>query len=255
MDWQASRRLRLGLWESVIVDGVGSNFPIYFRNPLTAAVATNTFGIRSSGSNIIVGADLQYRVGRHTLQAQLGLDDFWFNKRAQNRDRYLFTLAGFGPLGHRLAWRALYSQASALALRTFIPSERFADGTVGIGRDFVDNAQLTVQVAMPVGDRLMVSSDVTRLLQGQGSFNDPYPTRQPDGTLIYPTFLVGTVSTTHRLGLGVSGRFGIVDLAASGGINRVSNDGNVAGVTATRVTGAIRATLLFQRMGRFHDLF
>jgi hypothetical protein len=135
------------------------------------------------------------------------------------------------------------------------PYERFADGTVGIGRDFVDNAQLTVQVSMPVGDRLLVSTDVTRLLQGQGDINAPYPARQPDGTLVYPTFLVGTVSTTHRLGVGLSGRFGIVDLAASGGINRVSNDGNVPGLTATRVTGAIRATLLFQRKGRFHDLF
>lgn len=253
VDVQFSRTFRLALWETAIVQGVGSNYAIYFRNPLTAAVATNTFGLRDASSNIIVGADLQRRFGRHTLQAQLALDDFWFNKRNENRDRYLFTIAGFGPLGRTLSWRALYSQASALALRTFNPAERFANGTVGIGRDFTDNAQLTLQVTAPVGRRLLVSGDLTRLLQGEGNLNLPYPTAQPDGTLIYPTFLVGTVEKTHRAGLGVSGRLGIVDLQASGGINRVTNADHVAGRTATRATGAIQVTLRWHRDGRFRD--
>ena len=61
-----------------------------------------------------------------------------------------FTLAAHGPLGSRLGWRALYTQASSLAFRTLDPFENLTDGGVGLGRNFADMDRATVTVTVPV---------------------------------------------------------------------------------------------------------
>ena len=254
LDWQVSRRLTLGLWETVLITGVGRGFEIWYRNLVAPSILTNGFGIRlqNEGSNTIVGPDITWRATRGlTLQGTFALDDLWFNKRDQNRDRWGLTLAAFGPLGSRMAWRAIYSQVSSLALRTFDYSERYADANIGIGRNFTDDDQTSLFVSIPVAHRLIVTPELSFVRQGEGRLNDPYPEAQPTPGFNYPSFLVGTVEKTYRVGLSVVGaRLGPLDVQGVAGVNHVTNSGNIPGVTVTRFLGAIQATLAWSRHGR-----
>jgi hypothetical protein len=254
LDARVSRRLRLALWESIIIAGPGRILETPFANPISPTVIANTFGIQDLKSNVVIGADVHLRLdSRTTLQAQLALDDFLFNTRAQGRDRWALTLAGYGSLGGTLGWRALYTQASSLAFRTFIPEENFVDGTVGTGRNFSDMDLLTVSATVPVGTRLLFTPDLTIQRQGEGRINDPYPTKRPDGVLDYPAWFVGTVERTYRVGLGISGRVLGLDVAGSGGFHHVMNDANRAGITADRLVGSVRVVASWQRRGRLRS--
>lgn len=251
LDARLSRRLRLALWESIIIAGQGRILETPFANPISPTVIANTFGIQDLKSNVIIGADVHLRVGhRTTIQAQLALDDFLFNTRDQGRDRWALTLAAYGPVGRTLGWRALYAQASSLAFRTFIPEENFVDAGVGTGRNFSDMDLVSVSATIPTAAGLLLTPDLTVQRQGEGRIMDPYPLRGPDGVLVYPAWFVGTVERTYRVGLGVSGRVLGLDVTGSGGFHHVVNDQNQAGVTADRFVGTIRLVASWQRGGR-----
>jgi hypothetical protein len=145
----------------------------------------------------------------------------------------------------------LYTQASSLALRTFIPEENFVDGAVGTGRNFSDMDLLSVSATIPATAWLLLTPDLTVQRQGEGRINDPYPTKTADGVLVYPAWFVGTVERTYRIGLGVSGQLLGLDVAGSGGFHHVVNDGNVAGVSANRLVGTLRVVASWRRAGRF----
>jgi hypothetical protein len=251
LDARLSRRLRLALWESIIIAGQGRVLETPFANPISPTVIANTFGIRDLESNVIIGADVHLRLGRSvTAQAQLALDDFLFNTRDEGRDRWALTLAAYGPLGRQLGWRALYTQASSLAFRTFIPAENFADAGVGTGRNFSDMDLLTVAATIPTRTGLLLTPDLTFQRQGEGRINDPYPQRGPGGVLDYPAWFLGTVEKTYRVGLGVSGRVLGLDVTGAGGYHHVTNDGNRPGMTAHRLVGTVRVVATWQRAGR-----
>jgi hypothetical protein len=214
-------------------------------------VLANGFGIADTGSNTMLGADLQWRIaGRTTVQVQLALDDFWFNDRQQKQDRYAFTVMAFGPVGRSAAWRAGYTQVSSLAFRTANPQENFTDLGVGIGRNFSDNDQLSLWVTMPVAHRLVLSPELTVLRQGEGRINDPYPPLV-NGVQVTPMLFIGTVSHTYRAALGLTGRWWPLDVALNAGFHHVTNDQNRPGVTANRFVAQLQATLGWQRRGHF----
>lgn len=250
---RVSRRLELAVWEGSVIAGTGRAFETRYRNPLSSAYLANTLGFGDRG-NVMLGLDAQWRAfGATTLQAQLALDDFWYENRQRNRDRWAFTLQASGPLRTRLGWRATYTQVSSLALRAFNPQENFTDGGVGIGRNFSDMDQLSLWLMVPVRSRWLLTPELTLLRQGEGRINDPYPVPDETGALPTPALFIGTVERTYRLGLGLTGGEGPLRITASGGLHRVNNAGHVAGVSDTRFEGRLRATLEFGRRGTFSD--
>lgn len=250
LEAQFTHRLRVALWESVLIQGVGRTLETPFANPLSISVLANDFGIADTGSNTMIGLDASWRAGRRvTVQTQIAVDDFWFNKRNQKQDRWAFTLAGYGPLGSRLGWRAWYTQVSSLALRTGNPQENFTDQGVGIGRNFSDDDQTSLQLTIPALRSWVLTPELTFQRQGQGRIDDPYPLPDANGNQITPMFLIGTVEHTYRVALGVSGREGPFDLAANAGFHHVTNDQNRAGITANRFVARIKATLAWRRGG------
>ncbi len=250
LEAQLSRRFRMALWEGILIQGVGQNFDFAYANPLAPSVLTNGFGISDQPSNTIIGSDLSWRAfGRTTLQAQLALDDFWFNRREQKQDRWAFTLMGFGPLGRQLGWRALYTQVSSLALRTFSPVENLTDARVGIGRHFTDQDRASLYVSVPVRRRWALTPELTFQRQGEGTIITPYPRLGPDSVQTTPMLFIGTVEKTYRVSLGVSGREGPLDLTADAGFHHMTNDRNQPGVSANRFVGRIQATLAWRRRG------
>jgi hypothetical protein len=241
---QLSRRFSIAPWEGVIVAGADRNFETRFRNPLSISYLANTIGLGDRG-NVMLGLDLRWQAfGRSTLQAQLALDDFWYDDRQRNRDRWALTLAAEGPLLANAAWHALYTQVSSLALRAFNPAENFTDAGVGIGRNFSDQDQLSLRVTLPFRRQWLLTPELTVLRQGEGRINDPYPIIPPPGGILpTPALFIGVVERTYRAALGVSGRSGPLDLLMNAGFHHVVNSGHLAGLSADRFEGRLQVTL------------
>ncbi|HJP56447.1 MAG TPA: hypothetical protein VJ847_05395 [Gemmatimonadales bacterium] len=245
-----TRRFEAGLWESIVVAGVGRNFENRYRNPVSLGYLTNTIGLGAEGNNEMLGLDLHWRaIGRTLLEAQLALDDFYYQRRYENRDRYAFTLAASGPAGSNAAWRAFYTQVSSLALRTFNPTENFTDAGVGLGRNYSDNDQLTLTVSLPAGLHWLVTPELTLLRQGEGAIDDPYPPFGSAGLQATPTLFIGTVERTWRAAIGITGRQGPVDLTANAGFHHVVNAGHEAGTSLNRFEGRLQVTIGISRRG------
>ena len=240
-----SDRFRLGIWETTVIGGIDREFDGRYRNPLSLLLFTNQYGLGSDG-NVLFGFDASWRVGRRaTLQAQLGIDDLQYENTAgatRYPDRWALTVAGFGPLGRTLAWRAFYTQASSLAFRTLDPFENFTDGGVGIGRNFDDMDQLTLTVGLPVRARWMVTPELTLLRQGEGEINDPFPTTDAEAGAL-PQIFIGVVERTWRAAVDLRGRQGPLDLHLNAGLHHVVNAGHEEGRTVNRFEGRLEATL------------
>jgi len=238
-----SPRLTLAPWESNIVAGPGRNFESRYRNPLSVGYLANTIGL-GDRSNVMLGLDIHWQAWRRTLlQAQLALDDFWYDNRERNRDRWALTLGAEGALGSAWAWHVLYTQVSSLALRTFNPAENFTDGGIGVGRNFSDQDQLTFRLTIPVRSRWLLAPELTVLRQGEGQINDPYPVPDANGVLSTPALFIGVVERTYRAAVTLSGRSGPFDLMANAGFHHVVNSGHESGNTVDRFEGRLQATL------------
>ena len=245
-----SRRLTLSPWEGIIVAGPERIFETRYRNPLSLGYLANTIGF-GDRSNVMLGLDIHWLAfGRTTLQAQLALDDFWYDDREQNRDRWALTLGGQGPLGSGAAWQALYTQVSSLALRAFNSADNFTDGGVGIGRNFSDQDQLTLRATLPVRGEWLVAPELTLLRQGEGRIEDPYPVLDVNGVLPTPALFIGVVERTYRAAVGLVGRTGPLDLAATAGFHHVVNSEHQEGNSVDRFEGRIQATLGLSRGGQ-----
>jgi hypothetical protein len=246
-----SKRLSMALWEGFVLAGSDRNFETRYRNPLSLNYLASTIGLGDRG-NVLLGTDIRWQAfGRTTLNAQLVLDDFWYQNREQNRDRWGFTLGAEGPLSSVAAWHAFYTQVSSLALRAFNPHENFTDAGVGIGRNYSDNDQLTLRVTFPVRTAWLLGPELTILRQGEGRINDPYPVADANGVLATPALFIGTVERTYRAAVGLSGGTGPLEVTADAGLHHVVNSGHQAGVTEDHFVGRIQATLGFSRRGAF----
>ncbi|HEY7479798.1 MAG TPA: hypothetical protein VH680_04725 [Gemmatimonadales bacterium] len=238
-------RFRFGVWETTVLAGTDREFDGRYRNPLSLLLLANQFGLGADG-NVMLGFDAAYRIGKGTtVEAQVGLDDIQYeNAPPETRypNRWAFTVAAHGPLGSRLAWRALYTQASSLAFRTLNPFENFTDGGVGLGRNFADMDRVTLTVTIPAGTRWLLTPELTLQRQGEGEINDPFPA-SPEEAGALPQLFIGTVERTWRAAMAVSGRQGPLDLRASAGVHHVVNAGHQAGRTDNRFEGRLQATL------------
>lgn len=244
-----SRRLTIAPWEGIIVAGPDRTFETRYRNPLSLGYLANTIGF-GDRSNVMLGLDVQWQAfGRTTLQAQLALDDFWYDERERNRDRWALTVGALGPLGTVAGWQVWYTQVSSLALRAFNRADNFTDGGIGVGRNFSDQDQLTLRATLPVRHDWLIAPELTLLRQGEGRIDAPYPVPDPNGVLPTPALFIGVVERTYRAAVALTGRTGPVDLAASAGFHHVVNSGHQEGESVNRFEGRIQATLGFSRGG------
>jgi hypothetical protein len=246
-----SRRLTLGLWEGVVLAGADRNFETRYRNPLSISYLANTIGLGDRG-NVILGTDIHWRAFRRaTFEAQLAIDDISYQNRGgpdRVPDRWALTLAAFGPFGSTWGWRAWYTRASSLAFRTFDPFENFTDHGVGLGRNFADMDQLSASLSVPLAGRWLVSPDLTVLRQGEGDINAPFPS-SPVELAQTPEIFIGVVEKTFRLGLGLHGRQGPLDVMADAGLHHINNWRHEEGRTVNRFEGRIQLTLGLRREG------
>ncbi|HLS48151.1 MAG TPA: hypothetical protein VK012_06500 [Gemmatimonadales bacterium] len=246
-----SNRVELAAWEGNILAGPDRNFDTRYRNPLSFGYLANTVGLGDRG-NEILGLDVTVRPSSGlALEGQLAIDDFWYQDRDRNRDRWALTVGARGRAPAGASWRLLYSQVSSLALRAFNRAENFTDAGTGIGRNFSDNDQITIQLAVPVRSSWLFSPDLTLFRQGEGRIEDPYPV-QPELSGTRALF-IGVVEKTWRAGLRMSGQEGPFALSADAGLHHVTNAGHVAGASDTRFEARVQATVGISWSGEIGD--
>ncbi|HEU4829607.1 MAG TPA: hypothetical protein VFT04_10450 [Gemmatimonadales bacterium] len=236
-----SDRVEVAAWEGNVLAGADRNFETRYRNPLSFGYLANTVGLGDRG-NEILGLDATWRAAQGmALEAQVAIDDFWYQDRDQNRDRWALTVGARGRAPAGASWRLLYTQVSSLALRAFNNAENFTDAGVGLGRTFSDNDQLTLRLAVPVRTSWIFSPELTLFRQGEGRIEDPYPV-QPE-LASTPALFIGTVERTLRAGVAVSGREGPLEVTGDAGIHHVSNAGHVEGASETRFEARVQVTV------------
>ncbi len=253
LDAKLSGRLRLGLWETVVVAGVDRDFDGRFRNPVSLLLLANQYGLGDRENNIMVGLDASWRVGRRVnLAGQLAIDDLQYRNRGgatRYPDRYAVTLQADGALGRTASWRALYTQVSSLAFRSGSPDQNFLDGGVGIGRTHDDYDQVSVAVGFPFGSAWLLSPAVTMIRQGEGRIQAPAPASQTVEAGNTPHLFIGTVERSYRFAINASGVLGPLHLNSSAGVHRRLNADHVPGRTDTRFEGRLFLTLGLLRRG------
>ncbi|HEU5170683.1 MAG TPA: hypothetical protein VFU46_09100, partial [Gemmatimonadales bacterium] len=112
-----------------------------------------------------------------------------------------------------------------------------------------------VRVSVPVLRSFLVTPELGFQRQGEGSLDDPFPSRIPDprtelGIIDVPGLFIGTVEKTFRVGVGVAGRRGPVELAGDVAYHHVTNAINQPGTTVDRVVARVQATVAWRREGR-----
>jgi hypothetical protein len=250
LDLRLSRRVTVGLWETVLIAGKDREFESIFRNPFSLSLLANTYGFGARG-NVMVGADATWRaIGATTLRAELAVDDLNYNERGnpdRAPDRLALALGAGGPLGARLSWSALYALATSTAFRAADPFESFVDAGTGIGRNATDYDRFAVRVGIPVGGRWLVQPEASLLRQGEGRLTDPFPPPGERGTT--PQLFTGTMQRTWAIGARLDGGAGPLDLAARAGYHHVQNAAHARGATDHRFEGRLQATLRLGRRG------
>ncbi len=241
------KNLDLAIWESAVSQRAGGGIDPAILNPFLLWTFGPQFGL-GGHRNTMIGGDATWRPSRHLLlEAQGAIDDFTFFGSNPYPSRFGLGLTGSGPLGRRLSWRASYAMNSSLAYHTFNPNENFTDGGVGIGRNFIDNDQFSLSLAVPLRASWLVSPQLELLRQGEGGIDQPFPDGDTAATL--PLLFIGTRRDTWQVGVGVSGQERGLALSGLAGLQHVKNAGHQAGVTETRVVGRIQATLGFRLGG------
>jgi hypothetical protein len=241
--------LTLAIWENSVTAGRDLQFEPSNLNPLLLYIFAAQFG-RKDNSNSMVGGDAHWRIHRTLLlEGQAVIDDWRFglNRSAGETprpNRWGLSVTASGPLGTAMAWRGSYTMVSSLAFHTQNPTQNFTDGGVGIGRNFPDNGLLSLTVMVPVRERWLLTPEADIQVQGEGRLDQPFP--EGAALTATPEWLIGTVATTWRLAIGVSGQPGPLGLSAVAGFHHITNAGNQAGVTLNRFEGRVTATIGFR---------
>jgi hypothetical protein len=249
LDVRVRSNLTLAIWENSVTAGRDLQFEPSNLNPLLLYIFAAQFG-RKDNSNSMVGGDAHWRIHRTLLlEGQAVIDDWRFglNRSAGETprpNRWGLSVTASGPLGTAMAWRGSYTMVSSLAFHTQNPTQNFTDGGVGIGRNFPDNGLLSLTVMVPVRERWLLTPEADIQVQGEGRLDQPFP--EGAALTATPEWLIGTVATTWRLAIGVSGQPGPLGLSAVAGFHHITNAGNQAGVTLNRFEGRVTATIGFR---------
>jgi hypothetical protein len=78
--------------------------------------------------------------------------------------------------------------------------------------------------------------------QGEGRLTDPFPAAEASAGDV-PTLFIGTVETTWRAALGLSGAYGQLRAAGNVGVHYVQDADHVAGESRTDIVARLRVTI------------
>jgi hypothetical protein len=242
--------LHLGNWElagseSYLYSGVSRGFEPTLANPF------NIFGLswrneRQTG-NLGLGGEASLRTNRFgTLAGQVFIDDLQIDHtcdpNCKQPSSYGVTLTAEGlPLSGDQRWFASYTRVSNLAYNNKNPDEHYEVFGVGLGRGFSDYDEARLGLDLAIVPRTPLRLYVAHRRQGEGSYNQPFPL--PADYAATPGMFDGVIMGVTRLGLSGASRWRDFELGSDVGINHITNDFHITGVTSTRLEGRLKVTI------------
>ena len=232
------------LWQGTLISGDKRSLEFWFVNPLKFAKQTvQEEGVRA---NNLLGLDLEVRPrGWPRLGLSLLVDDFQLIGSSTNDEppSYAFTLAATGPIFGGLG-SLTYTQVSNLVYRTPDPTETVMRRSVGLGRNFSDYDETSVNARWIIKPGILVGPEFTLLRQGEGDFRNPFP---PDSlNSVTPTIFDGVVENTWRAA--VWGQLLLpFSLAAQfdAGVHHITDYQHQESETTTRFVGSVALRFRF----------
>jgi hypothetical protein len=244
---RVTKRLSLALWETGILAGRDRSFEPGFRNPLLLFSFPLQLGLPDD-RNTIIGGDLAWRTpGGVLLEGQAMIDDRWrtaadsVTGEGKHPGRWAVSVAGSGPLGTSLGWKASFAAVSALAYRTIDSAQSFIDRGVGIGPHFTDLLRAELRLGVPIGLGWLVTPGLTWLRQGEGRIDAPFPSGEALSST--PELGIGVSATTWRAGVAVAGSFRGIQVQGEAGWQQTRNADHIVGRSRTRFEGRVGATI------------
>src|SRR5687768_5680015 len=237
--------VRAGPWEiaaseSYVYSGVGRGFEPSLINPFN--IYSLSWRNEGQEGNLGLGLEGSVRTGVGSFAAHAFVDDLQIDRcdpACAEPSSYGLTLTAEGlPLGGDQRWFASYARVSYLAYRTPNPSERYSSFSVGLGHGFSDYDEFRLGLDLAVVPRTPLRFYGARRRQGEGDYRAPYPAAADYGTT--PTIFGGIVSTITRVGLSGASRVFDFELSGDVGVNRVSDDAQLRGVSANGFQGWVK---------------
>jgi len=248
--------LTIAVWETVVAGTTGRTALSAVDGLIGVFAFQRQFG-RADDRNVILGVDASWQIGRDArIEGQLAVDDFRLLAadtsvgEFDRPDRYAFTMQANGALRSGISWLARYTRVSSLAYRTTAPAESFLYRGVGIARVFPDNDVLTLGAGVTASAHVLLEPNVSVLRQGEGRIQTAFP-QDEESLASTPSFLIGTVRSTVRLGMRATAELGPVSLEADVGANRTRNPQHLAGPARNRLDGRLLITIGARRAGGF----
>lgn len=230
--------------ESYLYTGIGRGFEPSLANPLN--IYSLSWRNEKEQGNLGLGGEFAIRSRRlGTFTGHLFIDDMQIDRCrpiCQEPSSYGLTLAGEGlPLGGDQRWFASYTRVSYLAYHTPDPAERYAVFNVGLGRGFSDYDEVKVGADLALVPRTPLRLYVAHRRQGEGDYRSAYPA--PADYATTPGIFSGVVMGVTRLALSGVSRWRDFELGGDVGLNHVTNDAHVVGVSRTGFEGRIKVAL------------
>ena len=240
---------RRGRWEvagteTYVYTGVGRGFEPSLANPF------NILGLswrnENKDGNFGLGAEVAYRSGRlGTFAGHLFVDDLQIdrcNPNCREPGSYGLTLTGEGlPLRGDQRWFTSYTRVSNLTYRTPNPAETYDVFGVGLGRGFSDYDEVKVGADLALVRRTPLRLYVAHRRQGEGDYRTAYPL--PADYATTPGIFSGGVMTVTRVGLIGATRWRDFEIGGDLGINHVTNDLHVSGVSRNEFEGRVKVAI------------
>lgn len=239
------KNLELAATESYVYAGAGRGFEPSLVNPF------NVYGLswrsENQEGNLGLGGEFAVRADRlGTFAGQLFIDDLQIdhscNPACKQPSSYALTLTAEGlPLTGEQRWFASYTRVSNLAYNNKNPAEKYEVFGVGLGRGFSDYDEMKVGLDLAVVPGTPLRLYAAHRRQGEGSYNAPYPV--PADYATTPGIFRGVVMGVTRAGLSGAASLKYFELAGDLGINHITNDAHVTGVSRTAFEGRLKIVL------------
>ncbi|MDQ6770486.1 MAG: capsule assembly Wzi family protein [Gemmatimonadota bacterium] len=240
----------LGNWdfagsESYVYSGAGRGFDPTLANPF------NIYGLtwrnENKDGNLGLGGEMAVRTERFgTFAGQLFIDDLQIdrgcNPACKQPSSYALTLSAEGlPLVGDQRWFASYTRVSNLAYRNKNPNETYSSYGVGLARGFSDYDEMRAGLDLAVIPRTPLRFYLAHRRQGEGSYNIPFPL--PADWATTPGIFSGIVMGVTRAAVSGASRWHDFELSGDVGVNHVTNDAHVTGVSHTSFEGRLKLAI------------
>ena len=151
-----------------------------------------------------------------------------------------FTAEGLPLRGDQRAF-ASYTRVANLTYNNKVASEHYEIGGVGLGRGFSDYDEIRAGLDLAVLQHTPLRAYVAHRRQGEGTYNIPFPDPANYGTT--PGIFSGVVMGVTRVAMSGVTRWRDFEVQGDLGLNHVTNDGHIAGSSATRFAGRVKLAI------------